>query len=348
MNNIGYNLKRIRLLKKMSLKEASKILNMSAPAVCKYEKGLIIPNSTKIIEFAKAYNVKTTEILKSYKEPKIKFNSFRKKRNINGQKLELLKQTIKEEVAKYFEVLSMCDIAKKKNNLKNYDCYTLDDAENIAYKFRSDYNLTATLPVSNLINVLENLGIIIISIKNLDYLFEGFDGFSEIIEGLPVIVILDGQKDGTRQRFTISHELGHLILNIQNKDMEEKLVNRFASALLMPEEAIKKEFGTQRGSISFYELEAFKNEYKVSFTAIIHRLKDLNIISNYLYKNLTTFFNKDNGLKDKNPIMPEKSYQFKRLVCKLEAENIITLNKACELLDVTINEYNQENYNYWY
>ena len=48
MNDIGNNLKRIRLLKKMSLKEAGDILNMSAMAVSKYERGSIIPNSKKV------------------------------------------------------------------------------------------------------------------------------------------------------------------------------------------------------------------------------------------------------------------------------------------------------------
>ena len=67
------------------------------------------------------------------------------------------------------------------------------------------------------INILENLGIIIIQIKNPDNRFDDFDGLSEIVNNIPVIVILDGIKDGARQRFTIAHELGHLILNIKNK-----------------------------------------------------------------------------------------------------------------------------------
>ena len=40
---------------------------MSAPAIAKYEKGQIIPNSEKLIEFAKVYNVKVFELLKTYK-----------------------------------------------------------------------------------------------------------------------------------------------------------------------------------------------------------------------------------------------------------------------------------------
>ena len=63
MNGIGNNLKRIRLLKNLSLKEAGSLLDMTATAISKYEKGEILPDSKKIIEFANAYDVKSIELL---------------------------------------------------------------------------------------------------------------------------------------------------------------------------------------------------------------------------------------------------------------------------------------------
>ena len=78
MNGIGKNLKKIRLLKNISLKEASKLLGMSVNAISKYEKGEIVPNSKKIIEFANAYNIKTIDLIKVYKLPKMKFTSLEK------------------------------------------------------------------------------------------------------------------------------------------------------------------------------------------------------------------------------------------------------------------------------
>ena len=75
-------------------------------------------------------------------------------------------------------------------------------------------------------------------------------------------------------------------------------------------------------------------------------MKDLNIISEYLYKKLNIFISQRIGKNDPKPIQPEISYQFKRIVCKLEANEIISLNKACELLGVTTDEYNSEDNNY--
>ena len=347
MNEIGKNLKRIRLLKNLSLKDAGNLLNMTATAISKYEKGEILPDSKKIIDFANAYNVKTIELLKAYNVPKMKFTSFRKKKRLTGQNLELLKELIQNEVAKYLEIIEMNKIDADNIKLKKYSCNIIEDAEKAANNFRNHIKISNKQPISDLINTLENLGIIIIQINNPYNRFDDFDGLSEVVNNIPVIILLDGIKDGARQRFTIAHELGHLMLNISNDELdEEKLCNRFASALLMPKEAIINEFGHSRKNINFFELTTFKNEFKVSYTAIIYRLKDLNIISEYLYKKLSIFLSQKIGKNDPKPIQPEKSFQFKKIVYKLEANEIISLNKACELLGVTIDEYNSENNNY--
>lgn len=349
MNEIGRNLKRIRLLKNLSLKKAGKLLGMSSTAILKYEQGQIIPNSEKLIEFANAYNVKVIDLLKSYNVPKMKFNSFRKKKRLQGRNLDLLKEIIQSKVADYLEVIELNEIESNNIKIKKYSCNNYDDVENAAESFRKDFYLSINQPISDLINILENLGIVIIQIENVDEKFSDFDGFSEIVNGIPVIVLLK-YVDGARQRFTIAHELGHLVLNIKNKELdEEKICNKFAGALLMPKAAVIKEFGNSRLNISYFELIAFKKEYKVSMAAIIYRLKELDIISEYLYRKINISFN-SMGIRKNEPgeIVFEESYHFKKLVHKLEVDNIISLNRACELLGISIDEYYKEDYNYRY
>lgn len=345
MNEIGNNLKRIRLLKNLSLKEAGNLLNMSAPAISKYEKGEIKVNSQKVIEFANVYGVKTVELLKPNSNYKMKFNNFRKSSRLNGERLELLKNIIELKVSDYINVVSMNNIDNKVH-LKHYDVYSMDDAEKIGDKFRNNYKLSLIQPISDLISVLENLGIIIVEIDNTNNNFYDFDGLSEIVNNIPVIVVLKDQEDGARQRFTIAHELGHLLLNIKDRELdEEKVCNKFAASLLMPRQSVMNEFGNKRKNVSFYELKSFKLEYRVSIASIIYRLKELNIISEYTFKKLNAIYTKLGFKKcEPNNIEPEKSYQFNKIVHKLETDDVISLNKACELLGVTINEYNEENY----
>lgn len=245
------------------------------------------------------------------------------------------------------EVLSLNSLNNTPIKLKNYSCKNLLEAEKSAEDFRKNFiNLSSKLPISDLTSILENLGIIIIYIKNYDNKFKGFDGLSEMIDGIPIIVLPAETKDGARGRFTIAHELGHLVLNIKENANAELLCNRFASTLLMPKDAVISEFGNSRNNINFYELVAFKNEYKVSYTAINYRLRDLNIISEYLFRKINKFLNANQNKEDPVPLSPEKSFQFKKMVYKLEADNIISITKACELLGVTLDDYNIENNNY--
>ena len=347
MNQIGNNLKRIRLLKNLSLKEAGNLLSMSSTAVNKYEKGILNVDSTKLIQFSNAYNVSPFEFLKKEYEKKINLTSFRKRKRLTGQNLELLKDEIDRKINEYFEVLELNSLEKIQVQLKKYSCFSLEDAEINADEFRKDNQLSLKQPIFDLMNTLENLGIVIIEIDNINNKFNDFDGASEIIDGIPFIILLKNTSDGARQRFTIAHELGHMVLDIKGNQMNgEKACDRFASSLLMPSLAVINEFGKSRSSLNFYELNAFKNEYKVSYSSIIYRLKDLNIISEYLYKKWMIIINKTIGKEDKKPIPTENSFQYKKLVHKLKSENIISISKACELLGVLENDYYEEDNRY--
>ena len=162
MSEIGNNLKRARLIKNMSLREVGYNLNISATAVSKYEKGIIMPDSKRLIEFANLYQVKVRDLLQSKKLPKMSFNSFRKKKSLTGKRLEILKNIILNRVRDYLEVLNLTQYNPIK--LTKFKCNSIEDAEAIAKKYRKIINISAIQPISDLISILENLGIMIIII----------------------------------------------------------------------------------------------------------------------------------------------------------------------------------------
>lgn len=338
--HVGENLKRIRVLKNLSLKEAGELLNMSATAISKYEKGEWKLNSEKLIRFARAYNVKVIDLVQTELPCELKFTSFRKRSRLTGEKLLLLKDLIRKEVSKYLEVVKI----NQSNvfEINKFECSSPIEAEEIALKVRNEVLKISDLqPLHGLTDILENLGIIIVYIENYNGKFKDFDGLSEIVDGIPVIVLLK-QDDGARQRFTLAHEFAHLILNI-NGDEQEKICDRFASSLLMTKNAMINEFGEKRNRITLSELQYFKKEYQVSYQAIIHRLQELKILTPTSAKNLYIIVNKKFKNNDPVIINPEISYQFKKTVCKLESSDIITIGRACELLGITVDEYLYEN-----
>ena len=341
--NIGSNLKRARLINDLSLKKASKLLKISISKLIKYEKGLLIPDSTELINFANVYHVKTYELLKIYTLPELDFYKFRKKEKLKGKNLELLKEISEIEIAKYMEILD-----NNPNYLKKYVCNTCLDAEEVADKFREEVlSLNKEEPFLNIIKRLEDLGIMVVSIDNLNHKFDEFDGLSTIINNIPIIIILKDAKNGERQRFTLVHELGHLVLGVRSES-EEKIAHRFASALLMPKESVIKMFGQYSSKIDFGKLKSYREKYKVSYEAILYRLKDLNIISDDYYRTLNIIPNKYIKKQDTNLLKPEQTCQFEDSINNLIRKSKISENKAKELLGDSKNEYNADDYNYGY
>ena len=162
------------------------------------------------------------------------------------------------------------------------------DIEAKAMQLRDAWGI-GDLPIRKLAVLLENHGIICIN----DELPDMIDAFSYWADptgnGHEIPVIIQNQnKTYFRQRFTLAHELGHLLLHRYVDDIEietnyklyENQANRFASAFLMP----AKRF---LGSMYSTTMNAFpeqKKRWGTSIASIIERLKALGIIDDDRYK----------------------------------------------------------------
>ena len=98
-----------------------------------------------------------------------------------------------------------------------------------------------------------------------------------------------------------------------------------------------------------YQIRKNYNNYQTKYikpNLVKSNLKTISSMEENRTKHNFDYLSQKIGKNDPKPIQPEKSFQFKKIVYKLEANEIISLNKACELLGVTIDEYNSENNNY--
>ena len=145
-------------------------------------------------------------------------------------------------------------------------------------------------PIPNLSELLEERGIKILSVGLSD-----IDGLTAKVrrkngEPIPVIVIKEDEWS-ERKRFTLAHELGHMVMDVRHGVDAEKAANRFAGAFLMPAEALWREIGKHRTTISLGELLRLKELFGASFQAIVYRCHDLGIISDAAYRRLFQSFN---------------------------------------------------------
>ncbi len=80
-----------------------------------------------------------------------------------------------------------------------------------------------------------------------------------------------------RQRFTLAHELGHLILDDAH---DEKSANKFAAAFLMPEHLVKKAFKSD----TLDALLWLKGTFGCSLAALNMRCNSLGLVDELTYK----------------------------------------------------------------
>lgn len=150
---------------------------------------------------------------------------------------------------------------------------------------RSELGLSPDRPVPNVINVLEKGGILILAIPVALEGRDAFSGWVGLDPAKPVIVV-SGGKAGDRIRFSVSHELGHLVMHRawqgNPKELEEQ-ANSFAAEFLLPEEGIRYDLVPP---ITLTSLAELKPKWGVSLQALIRRAKDLEIISLRQYRYL--------------------------------------------------------------
>lgn len=127
-------------------------------------------------------------------------------------------------------------------------------------------------PVDSVIRWMEAAGIIIIRIALGT---RRIDGLSQGLGRFPVVIIND-EMPPDRQRLTLAHELGHLVMHNEYADVDmEAQANKFAAEFLMPEMAIKSSLT----SLTIPRLEALKLQWGVSMQALVERSYALRQLS---------------------------------------------------------------------
>lgn len=156
-----------------------------------------------------------------------------------------------------------------------------DGAEDAAQQLRDKWGF-GDAPIENLTQSAEAKGVVIIYQELLTKQFDGLAG--KLGDNTPVVVI-NAKVDTDRRRFSLAHELGHLVMELPSElsnEKKEKLAHRFAAALLVPKDVALRELGENRNTISFAELGSLKRRYGLSMQGWVYRASDLGIFTSGL------------------------------------------------------------------
>jgi Zn-dependent peptidase ImmA (M78 family) len=224
------------------------------------------------------------------------------------------------------------------NPLVSNSISSLQDIEDASLELRSAWELGLN-PIFNVIEMLEDNNIKVFEIDAP----ESFDGLSAHVNGKPIILV-NKNFDLVRRRFTALHELAHLLLKFDTS-FDEKMIERychaFAGAFLIPKRRFIEEFTKHRNHISLEELKHVKSYYGISIQAMMARAKNLNVISELVYKNFSINFSRM-GYRKNEPgeyTGIEDSMRFKQLLHRAAAEEMISLSKAASLNNQNLSQF---------
>ncbi len=339
----GERLERARKAAGLSLRALGEQVGLSQTAISKYEKNQITPDSTMLIKLTHALNVKVEYFFRPKKFTFTLDDVDYRKREISKKGIDLINAKILDQIEKRFELESFfpstpIEAFSLPNELKE-TINEMEEIDAISEQLRTSWKIGLN-PISDLIDILESNGIRVFIIN--DSIDNKFDGLATKIQNQPIIVI-SSNWPGDRQRFTLAHELGHLVLHgrIPKTMDEEKAANRFAGSFLLPTYAIKEELGEKRNFIEIQELSLLKQEYGISMQGVIFRANQAKIIDSKQSGKLWGMFKKRGWLitepGDEYP--SEKSHIFKQLIFHALAEEFIGESKAAELMDMNVKQF---------
>ena len=212
---------------------------------------------------------------------------YRKPRSVGGKKtLERVSSELTIRMLCLSKLLDSIEI-EPELYLPEYEAEDYyNDGEEIARMVRRSWMIPPG-PINNLTELVEKAGIIVFPSY---FTATRVDGVSVNVAGLPPVIFLNILSPADRARFSLAHELGHLVMHKQISPTMEDEANAFAAELLMPEKEMLVEFSN---GINMKELARLKRIRKTSMAALLYRAKSVGKItqnqSAYLWRQLSKY-----------------------------------------------------------
>lgn len=188
-------------------------------------------------------------------------------------------------------------------------------------------------PISHLIGLLESKGILVftfaLNIRDVDACC--------LWNGKRPIIFLNVSKTAERCRFDAAHELGHLVMHkhgqsfsdtLSSENNIEKEANSFASSFLMPKESVLALAPQVPDLQSIIKLKKY---YNVSAAALAYRLNDLDLMTEWIYREVNRQLSVRGKHNEPDPSEYEKSLLLAKIFRLLKSEGMNRYDLAKEL-----------------
>ncbi|MBT9161061.1 MAG: hypothetical protein DDT26_02360 [Dehalococcoidia bacterium] len=287
MDANGDMLRLARQRKGFQQTEAAARLNVTQPLLSRYENKMNRAPDDFLALAARVYDVRESFFFQNepiYGAPVSVHPMTRKKADVSAREMDSVVAELNIRVMHLRRFLEAVDVGSGAP-LPRFDIEEYGEPEDIAALVRAHWGVPRG-PLPNLTTLAERAGVIV---AHSDMSGVEVSGVTFAPPGVPPLIVLRGDHPADRLRFTLAHEIGHLVMHRFPTPKMEDEANRFASALLMPAEDIKQYFVGRRIDLAL--LAAMKPEWRVAMQALLIRAKHLGFIERnqdeYLWKQIS-------------------------------------------------------------
>ena len=179
-----------------------------------------------------------------------------------------------------------------------------DSPEQAAQVLRRFWNL-GTKPVRHLTAVIESHGVVVNLVAKDNEAVTRVDAFSASQLERPVIISTSKSANSVfRHRFTLAHELGHLLLHneaVSGDKQQEREADQFAAEFLTPRAQM---INLLPWLVDFSRLYELSKSWGVSVDSLLFRMKEIGFVSHAAvqrgYKKLNKL--RSSGLESEEPV----------------------------------------------
>jgi Zn-dependent peptidase ImmA (M78 family)/DNA-binding XRE family transcriptional regulator len=270
----GERIRQAREVRAISQSKLSELIDIVQPYLSNIEAGLREPSDELVERIALATQFPAT-FFRRTSGPEFPLGSllFRRRESLPSDERDRLRQTGRLA----FEIFEMMAAQFKALDIRIPRLSTTD-AEQAAHVTRTALGLSPDTPITHLINRLERNGVFVLLLPLSIQRADAFSVWADTEPRTPVIVLTGGWP-GDRQRFSVAHELGHLVMHQAPRGSVAEMdadADSFASELLLPHGPISADL---RPPITLTMLAEMKSKWGVSMQAIARRAEQIGLIT---------------------------------------------------------------------
>lgn len=328
MGMFSKNLKYYRLKNNMTKATLAEKIGVSPMAITHYENGDRQPDMTIIKKLGSALGVRVVDFL-AVRNQNLNFvhGKFRKNHQLSLAEQAYVCEAVEEYFSRFYDAVEILGGSVLKDFPKPHSLVLSKNMEENGLKLRDYLSISASGPVSYLIQLLENRGILVFL---LAFENEYFAGMSGTVNERPYIVV---NKNLTPEqiRSTIGHELAHIAFDwsmYEDDKNAEKFATLISGSFLFPKDDVTRELGYKRKHITTDMLMVCR-EYGITISMLVLRALHCNVISENTYRQ---FFSQYSPYKNGYRILFEEPTLFEQLVYRAVNEEEISIQKGAELL----------------